>query len=277
MDAALSTTKISATDAAAGKLGTAIGWEVPPNNHEDWLDCQARVLQQVAQIVINTVNGRGKGENMNKEIQGKEMKGYSYADGVHWHWGDQEVAVIDQVTSEIEWCVRKCSLPDEVVQAVRDRRQKAAGKWTIEVKRVSQSATQGTLLVQINGETVMMFGDDKILGENGWESKIPDEELGRLVYSTFWHPMDQIYHYSDKARKLFAGTVEERENKPQFWRYTYCGGNGGLVIADTKEEAARRLAEKYGFLEASQAQIWSWDYDDYYDGEYPNILNIYDC
>ena len=211
------------------------------------------------------------------EIKGKELIGYSYADGVHWHWGDQEVAVIDQMTSEIEWCVRKCSLPDEVIQAVRDRRPKAAGKWTIEVKRISHSATQGTLLVQINGEAVMTFGDDKILGENGWESKIPDEELGRLVYSTFWHPMGQIYHYSNKARKLFAGTAEERENKPQFWRYTSCGGSGGLVIADTKEEVARKLAEKYGSLEASQALIWLWNCDDYYDEEHPNIMNIYDC
>ena len=89
------------------------------------------------------------------EIKGKELTGYSYADGVHWHWGNTEIAVIDQATSEIEWCVRKCSLPAEVIQAVRDRRPKADGKWVIEVRRVSQSATQGALLVQIDGETVI--------------------------------------------------------------------------------------------------------------------------
>lgn len=170
-----------------------------------------------AQIVIKTVNGRRKGENMNKEIKGKEVKGYSYVDGVHWHWGDQEIAVIDQVTSEIEWCVRKCSLPVEVIQAVRDRRPKAAGKWTVEVKRISQSTTQGSLLVQIDGKTVMTFSDDKVLGESGWKSKTPDEELGRLVCSAFWHPLDQTYHYSDRAKKIFsanagdAGTAEEKE------------------------------------------------------------------
>lgn len=147
------------------------------------------------------------------EIKRKELIGYSYADGVHWHWGDREIAVIDQATSEIEWCVRKCSLPDEVIQAIRDRRPKAAGKWIIEVKRMSQSATQGTLLVQINGETVMTFGDDKVIGENGWESKIPDEELGRLVCSAFWHPLDQTYHYSDKAKKLFRANVSAAENE----------------------------------------------------------------
>lgn len=142
------------------------------------------------------------------EIKGKELIGYSYADGVHWHWGDREIAVIDQVTSEIEWCVRKCSLPDEVVQAVRDRRQKAAGKWTVEVKRISQSATQGSLFVQINGETIAVFGDDMILGKNGWESKIPDGELGRLVRSTFWPSIDDMCPYCEKAmRAFYPGTA----------------------------------------------------------------------
>ncbi len=214
------------------------------------------------------------------EIQGKELMGYSYADGVHWHWGDREIAVIDQATSEIEWCVRKCSLPDGVVQAVRDRRQKAAGKWIIEVKRVSQSATQGTLLVQINGETVMTFGDDKILGENGWESRIPDEKLGRLVCSAFWHPLDQTYHYSDKARKIFsanADTAEEKGHKLQFWRYTHCGGSGGLVVADTKEGTAKKLAEAYGHEEAGSAVIWTWDRDEYHDEKNPDVFNLYDC
>lgn len=214
------------------------------------------------------------------EIKGKELTGYSYADGVHWHWGNTEIAVIDQATSEIEWCVRKCSLPAEVIQAVRDRRPKADGKWVIEVRRVSQSATQGALLVQIDGETVMTFGDDKILGENGWESRIPDKELGRLVCSTFWHPMDWFYHYSDKARELFyadGGADKGEEYKLRFWRYTSFGGSGGLVAADTKEEAARKLAEKYGLIEAASAKIWSWDRDDYYDEKNPDVFNIYDC
>lgn len=36
------------------------------------------------------------------KVKGQKLKGYSYADGIHWHWGDTEIAVIDQVTSEIE-------------------------------------------------------------------------------------------------------------------------------------------------------------------------------
>lgn len=35
--------------------------KLPPNDHEDWLDFQARALQ-AAQIVIKTVNYRRKGE-----------------------------------------------------------------------------------------------------------------------------------------------------------------------------------------------------------------------
>ena len=27
-------------------------------------------------------------------INGKEIKGFSCADGVHWYWGDKEVAVL---------------------------------------------------------------------------------------------------------------------------------------------------------------------------------------
>ena len=39
-----------------------------------------------------------------KEINGRKIIGYSYADGVHWYWGDKEVAVINELRREIE-CV----------------------------------------------------------------------------------------------------------------------------------------------------------------------------
>lgn len=63
---------------------------------------------------------------MNKNI---ELKGYSFADGVHWHWKDREVAIIDPETSEIEWCVRKFELPQDVIDAVRSK--KPCGKGWI--------------------------------------------------------------------------------------------------------------------------------------------------
>ena len=45
-----------------------------------------------------------------------DLKGYCRADGTHWYWNDKEVAVIDEHTSEIEWCCRTCTLPDDIVQ-----------------------------------------------------------------------------------------------------------------------------------------------------------------
>lgn len=145
------------------------------------------------------------------EIKGKEIRGYSFADGVHWHWGDTEVAVIDQATSEIEWCVRKSNLPDDVIQAIRGLKSKASGKWVIEAKRISYSATQGEIQIQINGEPLIVFGDDKVLTETGWTSKIADSELGKLVCSAFWHPLDNIYRYSEKAKKMFCTSVDTDE------------------------------------------------------------------
>ena len=34
-------------------------------------------------------------------------------------------------------------------------------------------------------------------------STVPDEELGRFVYACFWHPLDNVYHYSDKFKDIF--------------------------------------------------------------------------
>lgn len=139
-----------------------------------------------------------------------ELKGYNRADGIHWYWKNKEIAVIDQVTSEIEWCVRKFTLPDEIVQAVRDRKPRASGQWLIEAKRVVTSVTQGNIIISINGNPVMTFADDKILEDGTWVSKIPDDELGRLVCATLWHPYDNIYHYSDASRKIIYPQEDTR-------------------------------------------------------------------
>ena len=138
------------------------------------------------------------------KIDDKEIKGYSFADGVHWYWGDREVAVIDQFTSEIEWCERKCYFPQEVIEFIRSRKPKASAKWVIEAKRISDSATQGEVVIQINGKTVATFADDKMIGaDKKYHSRYSDENLGRLVIAAFWHKYDDVYHLSDRAKDVF--------------------------------------------------------------------------
>lgn len=146
----------------------------------------------------------------------KELKGFSFADGDHWYFGDEEIAIIDPVTSEIEWVVRKSSLTNDVIEAVRDKKPKHNGRWVVEAKRVDRSATQGSILIQIDGKTIAEFADEKILGDDGfYHSKFSDEELGKLVNGTFWHPMDNVYHDSDRAKyafypKDYNGNVQPR-------------------------------------------------------------------
>ncbi len=62
-----------------------------------------------------------------------------------------------------------------------------------------------------------------------------------------------------------------------FYRYTYCDGNGGLVIADTRETALKKLEAKYGKEAVSTAEVWPWETDDFYDPKNPDVFNIYDC
>lgn len=97
------------------------------------------------------------------KVAEKDLKGYAYADGTHWHWGEKEVAIINDYTAEIEWCCRKSSLPDDVIKAIYDRKPKPSGKWVIEADRINMGATQGEILVRINGQTVACFGDEKHL------------------------------------------------------------------------------------------------------------------
>lgn len=138
------------------------------------------------------------------KIDDKEIKGYSFADGVHWYWGDREVAVIDQFTSEIEWCERKGYFPQEVIEFIRSRKPKASAKWVIEAKRISDSVTQGEVVIQINGKTVATFADDKMIGaDKKYHSRYSDESLGQLVIAAFWHKNDDVYHFSDRAKDVF--------------------------------------------------------------------------
>ena len=140
-----------------------------------------------------------------KIIQGKEIKGYSYADGVHWYWGDKEVAVINELRREIEWCDRTFNFPQEVVDDIRNRIPVADGVWIIEARRTRSSATQGNISIFVNNKDMDMHFEDKMeLDDNGnYVSTTPDEELGKFVYACLWHKYDNMMHYSDRFKSLF--------------------------------------------------------------------------
>lgn len=145
------------------------------------------------------------------EIAGRDLKGYAYADGTHWYWGEKEVAIINDYTAEIEWCCKKTNLPEVVIKAVRDKKPKHNGKWVIEANRVDMSATQGEILVRINGQTVACFGDEKHLEDGKWVSSFPDEKLGEVIANTLWHKHDDLYHFSDKVKAVLMPGVEHNE------------------------------------------------------------------
>lgn len=142
---------------------------------------------------------------MLKTINEKEIKGYSYADGVHWYWGNIEVAVINKYRREIEWCDRTYKFPKEVVDEIRSKMPNNPGVWVIEARRTRQSATQGNVSIFVNNKDMDMHFEDKIKSdENGnYVSTTPDEELGKFVYACLWHPLDNVYHYSDRFKRLF--------------------------------------------------------------------------
>lgn len=147
---------------------------------------------------------RNGGVRQMLKIEDKEIRGYQFADGVHWYWGDEEVAVINQYTSEIEWCKRKLYFPKAVIEAIYSKKPNPSAKWIIEAKRISNSVTQGVIDIQINGKSVLTFNDDKELRSDGkYHSQYSDDELGQFVIAALWHKYDDVYHYSDRAKKIF--------------------------------------------------------------------------
>lgn len=140
-----------------------------------------------------------------KTINGKEIKGYSYADGVHWYWGDTEVAVINEYRREIEWCNRTCKFPKEVVDEIRRKMPDNPGVWVIEARRTKSSACDGNVSIFVNNKDMdIHFVDKYEMDENGnYTSTISNEELGEYVYACLWNPLDNIYHYSDRFKSMF--------------------------------------------------------------------------
>ncbi|MDE7244134.1 MAG: hypothetical protein K2O18_09185 [Oscillospiraceae bacterium] len=89
----------------------------------------------------------------------------------------------------------------------------------ISTERVRGSATQGEVKVYINGEYILNFGDKIVLpgrGANpedyygddigGWRSSKPDSSF---VLGLIWHPLDYVYHHSEKVCKALGITQEE--------------------------------------------------------------------
>lgn len=74
----------------------------------------------------------------------------------------------------------------------------------------------------------------------------------------------------------FSNFISAIQNKPKYWRFTNCDGTGGVILANTKSEAVQKLKEKYKTI-AADVEVWKWTEDEYYDGEHPDVLNIYDC
>lgn len=147
------------------------------------------------------------------KINGKEIKGFRYVDGVHWYWGDKEVAVINELRREIEWCDRTFNFPVEVINTIRDKIPTPDGQWIIEARRTSLSATQGNISIFVNSKDMDMHFEDKMeLDENGkYVSTTPDSELGKFVYACLWHPLDETYHYSDRFKRLFKPNWKDKE------------------------------------------------------------------
>lgn len=65
------------------------------------------------------------------------------------------------------------------------------------------------------------------------------------------------------------------------WRYTVNEGEaGGIVIANNKEEAERKVKEMYEDYDGSEdienvIIVWKALLDDYYSKDYPDVLEIY--
>ena len=129
------------------------------------------------------------------KVRDKDIIGYSRADGVHWYWGDQEVAVIDEATGDIEWVERKFNFPADVVDAIIQRKPQKECEWRLEARHVRTSTTQGYIIVLIDGKAVGTYGDDYELVDGRWESKSYDKHLASCAvdaFKTYEHKVREI-------------------------------------------------------------------------------------
>ena len=60
------------------------------------------------------------------------------------------------------------------------------------------------------------------------------------------------------------------------YRYSIDYGKfGGIVIADTKIQAAALVKEKYSDYPDNAILVWRWEDDDYYDPAIPSVIECY--
>lgn len=96
----------------------------------------------------------------------------------------------------------------------------------ITTERVRMSVTQGEVKVYINGKYILNFGDNIVLQKcgdspedyygddiGGWRSSQPDSGY---VLGLIWHPLDCVYHYSDKICKAL-GTTQDEWIEGNYW------------------------------------------------------------
>jgi hypothetical protein len=61
----------------------------------------------------------------------------------------------------------------------------------------------------------------------------------------------------------------------EVWRwFNNEDGGGGIVIAESEDEAREKLAQKYG-LAGDKFIVWLWVKDIYFDKNTPDIFDIY--
>lgn len=58
--------------------------------------------------------------------------------------------------------------------------------------------------------------------------------------------------------------------------YRWCDDyGGGLLIADSIEDAIAKLDKKFKDEPRTKFLVWLWKNDDYYDTDNPGVLDIY--
>lgn len=58
--------------------------------------------------------------------------------------------------------------------------------------------------------------------------------------------------------------------------YRWCDDyGGGLLIADSVEDAISKLDKKFKDEPRTKFLVWLWKDDDYYDEDNPDVLDIY--
>jgi len=123
------------------------------------------------------------------------------------------------------------------------------------VKRTRQSVTQGTATVYLNGAEITTFGDTIELIKDGqqyygakysnWASVKPD---GDFIHGVLFHPHENLYHLSDKVRKILKNDRVTGEAMPG---RRYIDIDKMIAAAKTQEEieaweSKRADLEKYG-------------------------------